>query len=342
MSLPGVPDGIAAARSGRAWFVALQSGPPRIAVVQPAARGARVLRTISVPGYVSGLRVTPDGRYLLGAAGRGAVVVDLAGALSGAGQPVRTLAAPAAVVGAGPGAAEVAVSPDSRYAFVTLEAAGRVAVFDLRAAAAGDFRSAGLVGTVAVGAGALGIAASPDGRRLYAVSESARVAGSPDPGALTVIDAARAVSDPAAAVVGRAAAPCAPVRVAVSPSGDAVWVTARDGDALLGFSAAALSGAPAHALLSVTRVGAQPLGVAVAGSSLLVADSNLANASGAGSAVSVLRASHGAAAPTLVGRVPGSRHADAIAVGAGPSAGTALVTDSGARRIQLLRLNRPP
>jgi hypothetical protein len=82
---------------------------------------------------------------------------------------------------------------------------------------------------------------------------------------LTVIDLQRAVRDPKGAVVAAVVAGCAPVRVAVSLAGATVWVTARDANALLGFSAPAVRTDPARALVSVTRVGQQPLGLAVGG-----------------------------------------------------------------------------
>jgi DNA-binding beta-propeller fold protein YncE len=323
ISLPGAPDGVASTPDGRLAFVALQSGPPRIAVIANTRFGARLLRTVAVPASVSGLKVTPDGRFVLGATGRGAVM------LSARGKLLSSLAAPAGVAGAGPGAAEVAVSPDSRYAFVTLEGAGVVAVFDLA-------DPQGYIGSIPVGSGALGITVSPDGRWLYEVSESAHGRG-----ALNVIDVRRAVHAPHSAVVARAAAPCAPVRIAVSPDGNVVWVTARAGNALLGFSAAALRRDPAHALTSVTRVGEQPLGLAVVdgGSRVLVADSNLSNARHAHSGVSVVDAT-ASARPSLLGSIPAGKLADAIS--APPTSGLALMTESGSRQLEALSLRRLP
>jgi DNA-binding beta-propeller fold protein YncE len=342
LKLPGTPDGIATTPDGRTSFVALQSGPPRIAVIDNTRFGERLLRTLAVPVYASGLKVTPDGRYVLGAAGRGAVVLDVAAAVSGAGgELLGSLAAPASRAGAGPGAAELAVSPDSRYIFLTLEGAGMVAVFDLDAAIRSGFASQGFLGAIPVGAGALGIAVSPDGHWLYEVSESAQDRSTRDSGALNVIDVKRAVRDPARSVVARAAAACAPVRVAVSADGSVVWVTARDGNALLGFSALALGRNPAHALVSVTRVGEQPLGLAVVdgGRRVLVADSNLSNSGRAGSVVSVV----GTAAsrkPTLLGSISAGMLPDAIS--APPSGDLALVTSSGSRQLEALALHRLP
>ena len=204
LALPGAPDGIASTPDGTTSFVALQSGAPRVAIVADGVAAPRLLRTLALPGTPSGMRVTPDGRHVLAAVGDGAVILDVAAARAGAAHAIAgELTAPRSVAGGGPGAAEIAVSRDSRYAFVTLEGAGRVAVFDLRAALA--HRGAGYLGAVSVGPGALGIAASPDGRRLYEVSESARVTGH-GRGALNVIDLAQAVHDPARAVVATASA----------------------------------------------------------------------------------------------------------------------------------------
>jgi DNA-binding beta-propeller fold protein YncE len=342
LNLPGTPDGVATTPDGRTSFVALQSGPPQIAVIDNSRFGERLLRTVAVPAYASGMKVTPDGRYVLGAAGRGAVVLDVAAAISGVGgELLGSLAAPAGVAGAGPGSAEIAVASDSRYVFMTLEGAGKVAVFDLDAAIRSGFGSKGFLGSIPVGAGALGITVSPDGHWLYEVSESARDGSAHDSGALNVIDVKRAVREPARSVISSAVAPCAPVRVAVSADGTVVWVTARDGNALLGFSAVALPRDPAHALVSVTRVGEQPLGLAVVdeGRRVLVADSNLSNARHARSGVSVVdTASSGT--PKLLGSILAGKLTDAIS--APPTGDRALVTTSGSRQLEALALQRLP
>ena len=342
LSLPGTPDGVATTPDGRTSFVAIQTGTPLIAVIDNGRSGERLLRTVVVPAYASGLKVTPDGKYLLGAAGSGAVVLDVGAAISGLGRELLgSLQTPAGVAGAGPGAAEIAISPDSRYAFVTLEGAGVVAAFDLGAAIGRGLGSGGFLGSIRVGAGALGITASPDGRWLYEVSEASRGSSAHELGVLNVINVQRALSDPARSVVATAAAGCAPVRVAVSTAGTTVWVTARDGNALLGFSAAALRADPGHALVSVTRVGEQPLGLAIAdhGRMVLVADSNLSRSRRPSSGVSVVDiASSGT--PTLLGSIPGGKLADAISVPA--SGDVALVTNSDSKQLEALALNRLP
>ena len=341
LRLPGTPDGIATTPDGRVSFVALQSGAPRIAVVANGPSWLRLLRTVRVPAYASGLKVTPDGRYVLGAVGGGLVVLDAAGVNAGTRHALLgSLAAPPSVVGTGPGAAEIAVSRDSRYAFVTLEAAGAVAVFDLHIAIRTGFGPRGFVGAIPVGAGALGIAASPDDRWLYEVSESAQRTSGPSRGALDVINLKTAVTDPARSVIASTAVPCAPVRLALSPAGTTVWVTAKNANALLGFSAPALRTHPALALVSVTRVGAQPLGVGVtdAGRKVLVADSNLSHSPKARSGVSVIDiASPGT--PKLLGTIPTGKLADAISV---RSTNLALVTSSDSNQLDTLDLSRLP
>ncbi len=98
-----------------------------------------------------------------------------------------------------------------------------------------------------------------------------------------MIDVARAESDPARSVVATVDAGCEPVRVAVSPNGTVVWVTARASDALLGFSAARLLTDPAQSLVADVRVGEAPVGLAVVnnGATVVVADSNRFNVAGA-------------------------------------------------------------
>lgn len=278
VKLPGLPDGVAASDDGRWSFASLQGPAGRIAVSSDQSFAPSLVQTIAVPaGGVSGLAVTHDGRLLLAAADRGAIVVSVARATQGAAQPVLgALMAPDRGASAGGGAAEVAVSPDDHYAFVSLEGAGTIAVFDLRTAAPG-FDGGGFVGTIRLGVAPLGVAISPDGRWLYATSEVARGPAGDGRGTLTVIDVHRAETDPAKSVVAVAVAPCHPVRVAASPDGRFVWVTARTGNELLGFSVANLLRRPQHALVAAVRVGEQPIGLATvdAGQRVVVADSNL-------------------------------------------------------------------
>lgn len=289
VSMRGSPFGVAA--EGRWAFVAVPGG---IEVLRASGSLAlTVVRTIPVAGSLAGMSITPDGRYLLAAVGSGAVVVSVARAERGAaGAVLGTLGAK------DDGAIEVAVSPDERFAFVTLEYADEAAVFNLGKALRKGFGAADYVGAIPLGLAAVGMAISPDGRWMYATSElgssQRRLATSPGsgpPGTLTVISLQRAETSPASSVVATVNAGCQPVRVITSAGGSQVWVTARGSDDLLCFSAARLVSAPAHALVAVVRVGEAPVGLAAVrgGSLIVVADSDRFGARGASADLEVVK-----------------------------------------------------
>jgi DNA-binding beta-propeller fold protein YncE len=279
-AMVGVPGafGVAVTPNGHWVFVA---GTGSVQVLRAAGSLAPVpVRSIPVtPGEPLGETISPDGRYLLAADATGAVVLSVARAEQGAsGAVLGTLATPASARGGG--AIEVAVSPDDRYAFVTLEDSQRAAVFNLAKALADGFGPADYVGSIPLELAPVGITVSPDGRWLYATSEDRtlpRAGGAAaEGGTLSVISLRRAETDPAASVVATVNAGCDPVRVITSADGNDVWVTARASDDLLCFAAARLATDPVKALVAITRVGEAPVGLAAVrgGSLVVVADSN--------------------------------------------------------------------
>ena len=151
----------------------------------------------------------------------------------------------------------------------------------------------------------MGMALSPDGRWLYTTSEAG---AGPDGryGLLSVIDVHTAEIDPSHAVVSRAVAGCGAVRVAVSSNGATVWVTARESDALLAFSAVRLRSDPGHALLADVRVGESPVGLALVDddSRIVVADSNRFSVSGQAELTVVNAAAALARRPAVAGSLP--------------------------------------
>jgi len=225
------------------------------------------LPTALVGAY--GVAITPNNKFLLVAGYTATAVLSV---------PALEAGSSAAVIGvlgdSGAGQFEVAVSADGRYAFVSDETTGALSVFDLRTALQDGFSAPGVaVGIVPLAPGAVGIAMGPGGRLLYVTTSDAY---GPH-GELWVIDAARAEDgNTSAAVVGHAAVGCQPVRVAVSPDGRTVWVTAAQSNALLAFSAATLQADPAKALMAVVRVGSEPVGLLLVdgGRVALVGDSN--------------------------------------------------------------------
>jgi len=335
--VPGSPFSVVATADGRWSFVTLNSAVEVLSNRSPAPVADR---QVSVPGTPQGEQLTSDGRYLLVADGSGAVVIDAARAEDGAaGAVLGTLSSPA-----GRGAVEVAVSPDDRFAFVTLELSDSLAVFDLHKALAGGFGPADFVGTVPLGTAPVGLAVSPDGRWIYATSESAKGAATAQTvGTVTAIDLRQAETRPADAVAGTVPAGCSPVRVVTSADGKVVWVTARGSDAVLGFSAAALRTDPRHALLTQVQVGEAPVGLALSGDGrrLVVADSDRFSAKGATANLAVVNVSAALARrPALLGLIPAGAFPREMTVI--PRTDTLLVTDYLAEQVQAVNLATAP
>jgi DNA-binding beta-propeller fold protein YncE len=360
----GAPFGVAAAPGGQWAFAAVANG---IDVLRAGGSLApAIVRTIPVPGAPLGLAITQDGRYLLAADGSGAVVISVSRAETG--MPGAVLGTLSSSGSTGPGSAglgngaglsnsaiEVAVSPDGRFAFVTLEYADRAVVFNLASALRSGFGPADYVGSIPLGAAAVGMAISPDGRWLYATSEVAlpsqaattgprrTLAGQAGHGTLTLIGLQRAETDPAASVVATIDAGCQPVRVITSADGSQVWVTARASDDLLCFSAARLVSDPARALVAVVRVGEAPVGLAAVrgGAQIVVADSNRFGASGATAnldVVSVVAALSGGDA--VVGHVPSGAFPREMALL--PGGGALLVSNYASAQVEAVNVASIP
>ena len=314
---PGLAFGVAVAPDGHWAFVAAGAAVDVMSLdggLAPAARS-----TVPVPGPGLGETVTRDGRYLLVASGNGAAVISVARAEQGGGNR--------AVAGVlhdqsdrSQDAIEVATSADGGFAFVSEEYTDRVAVFNLRRALTRGFGSADFVGSVPLGQAVVGTAVSPDGRWLYATSELAAGtkpgAFSGGTGTLSVIDSRKAETDPARSVVSTVAAGCSPVRVVTSADGSQVWVTARESDDLLCFSAAKLRNDPRRALVAVVRVGTSPVGLASVrgGTRIVVADSSRFRPRAHGDLAVVDVAAALAGKPAVLGRVPAGQFPREMAV----------------------------
>lgn len=298
--------------------------------------------SVTAPGaQMAGETLTSGGRYLLAASDRGAVVIDVAAAEQGRPHAVLgTLAAPRGV-----GAIEVAVTHDSRLAFVSLEYSDDIAVFSLRRALASGFGPADYLGAIPAGQAVVGLALSPDGQWLYATSELARGArlARNAQGSLAVISVRRAATDPARSVVSTVAAGCQPVRVITSADGAVAWVTARASDALLGFSTALLRSHPARSLVARAGVGEAPVGLALVdnGRQIVVADSNRFQAPGATSSLAVVRVGDALAGrPALAGLLQAGQFPREMT--AAPGGRTLLVTCFGSGQLELVNLTGLP
>jgi len=284
----GSPSGVAVSKDNKYAFVAeaygflrtysLASATPTL-VSSETVKGARLV----------GLTLTPDGRYLVGAIGSGAEVFDVARLERS--PPPTTDGLVGTLSSGGTGASQTVVSPDGHYVFVTLEDSNELAVFNLQRALARGFHRSHLVGTVALTSTPVGIAISPNGRFLYVTSEGSSETTSN--GTLTTINVAKAERAAPRATVSVVTAGCNPSRVVAT--GSTVYVTARESDALLAFSAKALITHPARALRQDISVGQAPVGLALVNhdGGLVIADSIRVNARKNASGLAVVTIDHG-------------------------------------------------
>jgi serine/threonine protein kinase len=233
-----------------------------------------LLHTLQVPGANLGEAFTKDGKYVLLAHGDGAQVLSVPDAEAGNVAVVGTLHSPH-----GRGAVQVTVSPDGNFAFVTLQKSGGMAVFNLQQALASNFAQPSFVGIVPTGEEPVGIGISGDPAHKWLYVTSMRKLGAADPseGFVSVVNLRKAEVNPAKAVVSKVTAGCSPVRVMTSKDGTVVWVTARESDALLGFSAVKMRKDAKHSLIARVDVGEGPIGQTFVkhDTRIVVADSNL-------------------------------------------------------------------
>jgi DNA-binding beta-propeller fold protein YncE len=330
-SLGGQPFGIAVTADGRYSFVSTGNG---VAVLSNhgGSLAPTLVTTIPAPGANKGEALTHDGSYLLAAAGSGAYVINVKEAEAGdTGAALGRLTSPG-----GMGAVEVSVSPDDDFAFVTLQDSSEMAVFNLPKSLASGLGQSGFVGMVPLGTDPVGIAQSPDGRWLYVAQEN-EPTSTPAEGKLYVVSMSVAETHPETAVRSSATAGCGPARIIVSANGSDVWVTDRDSNALVAFSADKLLSNPADSIIARVNVGQTPIGVMFirGGTEIMVADSNLNHVDGADTLtlVSTQRALQGGGSAAVLGFLPSGRTPREF--GLEPD-GTLLVTDNSSGQLQAI------
>jgi DNA-binding beta-propeller fold protein YncE/tRNA A-37 threonylcarbamoyl transferase component Bud32 len=315
-------------------FVALGTA---LGVLQTGRPVPRLIRTIPLP-EAFGVALTQDQKYLLVAGQSGLTVFRASDLEHGLSTPLGTLTSPG-----GRHAVQVAVSPDGKYAFVTLQLSGHVAVFNLRRALKSGFGPADLEGLVPVPPRPMGIAASPDGHYVYVASGLATPASASGQGSLTVIDTLKAERAPASSVVRVVKAGCGPDRVAISKDSRDIWVTVGGSNALVAYSAAKLLTDPRHALIARVAVGELPLGLVFFdhGNRLLVADSNRDQLAGRAANVALVNvpdALHGK--PALLGTAGSGAGAGQVTLY--PGGKTLLVADTGSGQVQVIKVTGLP
>ncbi|MFI5065398.1 MAG: hypothetical protein ACHP9Z_15680, partial [Streptosporangiales bacterium] len=316
-------------------FVSFTNG--RLAVMSTAKSPASTLSTVQVPLGSLGETLTPDQSHLVVSGSSGLTVYQVSALeQGGTATPLGSLTSPGQKH-----AAEVAVTPDGRFAFVTYQTTHNVGVFNLQRALSSGFSPADLVGLIPVPPEPIGIALSPDGR--YAYVTSAGQGNSSAGGGLTIVNVRTAEADPARAVIKRVAAGCGPSRVITSADGQQLWVTAAGSNALLGFSAAKLLSEPQHALLARQAVGAVPLGLTLVdhGTRIVVADSDRGKPPGGASDLAVVGVQDALAhRPALLGYLASGQQPRQFALL--PGGGTLLVTNTGSQQLQAVNLAHLP
>jgi DNA-binding beta-propeller fold protein YncE len=132
-----------------------------------------------------------------------------------------------------------------------------------------------------------------------------------------------------------------PVRVAVSPNGSTVWVTARASSRVLAFSARRLLTGANKALIADVKVGTAPVGLAFfdGGAGLIVDDSDRFDARGAHPGLTIIDVKDALAGrDSVIAKVRSGRFPREVAVEADGQA--ALVTNFASDQLETVALGR--
>ena len=343
VSIGDNPFGLAVSKDGKFAFAVTPTALRVLHVSHGTLTPAFQYTIANQPLVAKGVAMTSDGKDLLVAAGNGIDVLGVAEAEAGAGSAnVGTLTVPGLTSYGG--AVEVAVSPDNKFAFVTLQFANEVAVFNLhRALTTGDFSSGSFVGTVRLSPQPVGMAVSTDGQSLYVASFGWRQHQPPGQGVLSVLSMPKLESGSlSSAKVTQVTTGFSAARVIASPDGKTVWVTARESNFLVGFSAPLLLSDPAHALIAKVQVGMSPIGEILVngGARMIVADTDTQN-SGKNSLAVVDIAKALAVKPALLGYIGTGLMPREFAL-VGGAGRYLLVSDNGSAQVQVVDLSKLP
>lgn len=294
VALPGHPFSTVSSPDGCWLYVSLTSAHPKsmngIALLSRLAGQIKLKQVFLVESGPTGLTLTHDGKLLIVADDTHVVFMDTSRMIEGRGDPILGYFSD----GDFPGIVYVNTTADDRFLFMSDENAQTVTVVNLQQARDEGFKETAIVGKIPTGIAPIALTFSPDGRWLYTTSQIApkdynwpiecKPEGA-DPatatprnpkGAIIVVDVTRAQTDPAHSIIARVPAGCSPVRLAIAPGGDRVFVTARNSNALLAFDTAKMKDDAEHALVGSVPVGNSPVGVAVVnnGRQVLVTNSN--------------------------------------------------------------------
>jgi DNA-binding beta-propeller fold protein YncE len=297
--------------------------------------------------------MTHDGQLLIAAAGPLVYFLDVGNLIANGPQSVLGSISD----GPGAGSIDVNVTADDRWLFVADENLNQITVIDLDRARSGGYPQDAIVGAIPTGEAPTHVDFSADGQWLYSTSEVALpIWGWPaaciqegqtanqtlvnPQGAVVVANVAQAVSSPAQSVASHVPAGCSPVRMSQSPSGDRLYVTMRNNNAVEALDTSQFLSNPSGALLGSAPVGIAPVPLAVLdrGRLVLVGNSDRFEAPTSPQTLSLLNAaaivSGGSA---LLATLPTGAFPRTISLS--PDLRTLYISDFGPNMLQVLDLS---
>ena len=357
--LPGHPFGTVSTQDGCWLFTSLTSSNPKsgngIGLIERSGGRLTFSKFFLVETGPAGMVMTHDEELLIVADGDYVVFMDVSRMISGKGDPILGYMSD----GDSAGSVYVNVTDDDKLLFVSDEWSEAISVINLQKARAEGFKESAIIGKIPVGRTPIALTFSPDQRWLYTTSQIApesykwpkecRPEGAPETaplrnpkGAVIVVDVGRARTDPASSIVGKVPAGCNPVRLAISPSGDQAYVTARNSNSLLAFDTARLRTGAADALIGAVPTGSAPVGVIVVndGKQILVTNSNrFSTDTNARQMVTVIDASKvGAGSGAVMGTIPAGAFPREFALS--PDKRTVFLTNFNSSELQVIDLSR--
>lgn len=292
VSVPTSPWGLAYASDDVA-FVSLGAF---VGVLNTSTCTPHLIRTIKLPKYsihsdgstddngAAELTISKNRKEVWVSLGPGAIVLDVEKALCGhedaiIGELITPMFS---------SATQIVLSIDESYAFISQEygsnatqGRGGVQVFEVNRERNGTI-SGSYIGFTELQYAVNGMALSANGKNIYVTSEAtlASLMHHKDRGILSVLDVEGLKFTPSKALKVSVDAGCEPVRVAVSPDGSSVWVTARASNHLVVFDATKLTTMQHYdAQIATVQVGTSPIGLVFVngGRQIITADSNRNN-----------------------------------------------------------------
>jgi len=327
---PGRPFGMVTSNDGQWLFVgttedvcnANQCGAQGGVALYKVVRSNLIFEgvlLITNSAYSSDLKVTHDGKLLVVANSNFTSFIDtnlLISFLSNASSvnPVLgTINDGVTKNGTAAGSIYLNITTDDKFLFVSDENLGQITVINLQKARSNKFNQNSIVGAIPVGQSPVGIIFSADQKYLYTTSEVSLPswgwpASEQGQGAVIVIDVNIAETNPVDSVVERVPSGINPVRLALSPMGDLLYVTVRGDNSLYVFNTTKLIYDPNRSLISKVPVGISPVGVSLIDNNkyILVANSNRFGTppQGSLSLLNLSRVNAGYGASSLVETIP--------------------------------------